>query len=369
MIRVNRIFLLATLALTGWASAARANLVENPSFELGEFVNDAFNYDLLEAGSDHLQGWTIVEEVAWALNPADGFQASDGAGFVDLSSFGSDSPNGAIEQVIATVPGTRYVVEVDQSGAVSQVLVDGAELALEAVGSTGDWVRQRGYFVAAAATATLRLANSSNSGIVFVDNVTVEVDDGVPELAGLSLKRSSVAGCKSVSGTVTLSSVAPAGGLVVTLSDDLASATAPVTVKVPEGKTSKNFSLKTIPVAVSEVGEVSATLGGTTLSQSLTVRPMALLSIALAPTSVVGGGVVAATAKLECKAGPGDILVELGSTNAAVANPAVPSVVVPAGTQSVPFTVTTAPVIKTTKPKIVGTANGVSKSRTLAVTP
>jgi hypothetical protein len=111
------------------------------------------------------------------------------------------------------------------------------------------------------------------------------------------------------------------------------------------------------------------TIGGDSLTQPLTVRPMALASIALAPTSVVGGNAVAGTVKLACKAGPGDILVELGSTNAAVANPTVPSVVVPAGTQTMPFSVMTAPVATTTKPKIRGSANGVTKSKTLTVTP
>jgi uncharacterized protein YpuA (DUF1002 family) len=73
--------------------------------------------------------------------------------------------------------------------------------------------------------------------------------------------------------------------------------------------------------------------------------------------------------KLECKSGPGPILVEFGSTLPAVAGTTVPNVLVPAGVQTASVTVTTSPVTATKKPKITGTANGLTKSKTLTVTP
>jgi hypothetical protein len=189
------------------------------------------------------------------------------------------------------------------------------------------------------------------------------------ELAGFTLKRSTVAGCKSVTGTVTLPSAAPPGGMPVTITETLASVNGPITVTVPAGASSKNFALKTKSVATDEEGTVSATLGGSTLSQNLTVRPMGMSSVSLTPNPAVGGNVVDATAKLECKAGPGPILVELSSSDAAVASPDVPSVVIPVGAQTAAFTVETAPVAAITKPKIIGKANGITKSKTLTVTP
>jgi len=104
-------------------------------------------------------------------------------------------------------------------------------------------------------------------------------------------------------------------------------------------------------------------------SQPLTVRPIGMLSVALTPTTVVGGLPVNGVAKLECKAGPGPILVEFGSTLPAVASTTVPNVLIPVGVQTAPVTVTTSPVAKTTKPKITATANGLTKSKTLTVTP
>jgi hypothetical protein len=112
---------------------------------------------------------------------------------------------------------------------------------------------------------------------------------------------------------------------------------------------------------------VSATLGSKTLSQSLTLRPVGMYSLSVVPSPVVGGLVATGTAKLECKAGPGPITVTLGSSNAVASVP--PSIVIPAGLQSGGFQVATTPVAVSTKAIISGTANGITKSRTLTVSP
>jgi len=178
-----------------------------------------------------------------------------------------------------------------------------------------------------------------------------------------------VAGCKSVSGKVTLSAPAPAGGVVVTLADTLAAATTPATVKLLEGATYKSFTVKTVAVDARQAGTVSATLGGTTLSQPLALRPMGMLSVALVPTKVAGTQPVAGTAKLECKAGPGPVTVNLASSQPTVAQPVAPAVVVSQGLQSASFDVTTSKVLAKTTASISGTANGITKARTLTVTP
>jgi hypothetical protein len=51
-------------------------------------------------------------------------------------------------------------------------------------------------------------------------------------LQSLTLKSDEVAGCKSVSGKVTLSAAAPAGGVVVTLSDTLAASVSPTVLNI-----------------------------------------------------------------------------------------------------------------------------------------
>jgi hypothetical protein len=157
--------------------------------------------------------------------------------------------------------------------------------------------------------------------------------------------------------------------VVVTLSDTLAAATAPASVKLLEGATSKNFTVKTVAVDSIQAGMVSATLGSATLSQPLTLRPMGMSSLALTPTTVAGTQPVVGTAKLECKAGPGPITVDLVSSDAAVAQPVAASIVVPQGVQSAPVEVTTSKVLVKARATISATANGRTKSKTLTVIP
>ena len=190
-----------------------------------------------------------------------------------------------------------------------------------------------------------------------------------PKIKTLTLKKTEIAGCLAVSGTIELYQPAPAGGIVVALSDTLASATLPATVKIAAGASSKGFSVKTTPVAARETGQVRATLSGSTLSQDLAVRPMTVASLSLTPGTVVGGATVQGAVKLECKAGPDPVPVQLSSSKPEAARPALPGVVAVVGQQTVGFTVNTFPVGAKAKPQIQATANGASKSKALTVTP
>ena len=84
---------------------------------------------------------------------------------------------------------------------------------------------------------------------------------------------------------------------------------------------------------------------------------------------VVGGKPVVGTAKLACKAGPGSLTVTLGSGNAAKASPVATEVVVPVGVQSVPFDVTTMPVLALTWVEITATVNGSEKEKYVTLDP
>jgi PKD repeat protein len=219
-------------------------------------------------------------------------------------------------------------------------------------------------------TINLTLTVTDARGIT--GSITKPVVIGEPGSAlaiqSLTLNQSEVAGCKSLTATVTISAPAPANGTVITLSDTLSAASAPATVTVLAGATMQTVWIKTAPVASSETGLFRATLGSVTLSQSLSVRPMGLLSVALAPNPAVGGNPIVGTAKLECVAGPGPVEVALASSNATVAHPVAASIVVPQGLQSTTFAVVTSPVLAKMTPSISGTANGITKARTLTVT-
>jgi hypothetical protein len=190
-----------------------------------------------------------------------------------------------------------------------------------------------------------------------------------PELLSLTLTQATVAGCKAVTGTVTVLHPAPPAGLVVKLSETLVSASSPATLSIAAGATNGTFMIATTPVTAHETGTVRATLGSTTRTRQLTVRPIGLVSLTFSTPTVVGGNKAIGTATLECKAAPGPITVDLGSSRPAVAYPVAPSISVPQGIKSAAFDVATNAVVSRTTATITGTANGIAKSNVLTITP
>jgi hypothetical protein len=96
---------------------------------------------------------------------------------------------------------------------------------------------------------------------------------------------------------------------------------------------------------------------------------MGLTSLTLSPTTVVGSNDVTGKATLECKAGPGPVMVDLASSKPGVVYPVAANISVPQGLQSQSFDVMTNPVLVKTSATISGTANGITKSKALNVTP
>ncbi len=91
------------------------------------------------------------------------------------------------------------------------------------------------------------------------------VHPNLPTLTGFSVSPTSVPGGTPATGTVTLGSPAPAGGVAVSLSSTLpGSASVPATVTVPAGATSASFTVTTFPVGIT-TAQLTATLGETTL--------------------------------------------------------------------------------------------------------
>ncbi len=98
-------------------------------------------------------------------------------------------------------------------------------------------------------------------------------------LQSVSVSRDSVAGGFDLTGSVTLSAVAPAGGAVVTLSAS-GPVSVPQSVLVPEGSASASFSVTTTAVSSPTAAAVAATYLGVTESASFTVDPVPIPVIA-----------------------------------------------------------------------------------------
>jgi hypothetical protein len=90
-------------------------------------------------------------------------------------------------------------------------------------------------------------------------------------IASINASSLSVVGGSSLTGSVTLSGVAPAGGASVVLSgtDPL---TVPATVMIPAGATIGSFAIATHAVSVTTSSTLNGSYGGTSVSLVLSVR-------------------------------------------------------------------------------------------------
>ncbi|MCI0535199.1 MAG: hypothetical protein L0Z50_08220 [Verrucomicrobiales bacterium] len=195
-------------------------------------------------------------------------------------------------------------------------------------------------------------------------------------LSSLSLSPTSLVGGNTSQGTVTLSSAAPSGGAVVTLSSSSPSvAPTPASVTITAGATSVTFIINTATVTTMNNATISATFSGTARTATLTVNPVppppppaSLSSLTLSPTSVTGGNTSQGTVTLSSAAPNGGALVTLSSSNPNAAT--VPaSATVTAGATTANFAVSTLNVTASTAVTISGSYNTVTRTVTLTVNP
>ena len=140
-----------------------------------------------------------------------------------------------------------------------------------------------------------------------------------------------MAGGTAATGTVVLNSAAPAGGLVVPLSDNSTAVTVPASVTVPAGATSATFPVNT---ERGDGGHHRHDLGHAGhdaerhAGGDAEPRPRPSTFVSLTTQNVVGGGSATGRVVLSAAALPGGAVVTLTSDSPAVTVPA--SVTVPA---------------------------------------
>jgi hypothetical protein len=208
------------------------------------------------------------------------------------------------------------------------------------------------------ATITAAIGVTSATGALGVNPVPV---------ASVSVSPNLVVGGTSTTGTVTLSAPAPAGGIVVTLSGNSASATVPASVTVGPGATSATFSIGTSAVSATTPITVTGSVQGSSASATFTIASPTVISVVLTPSSLTGGASSSGVVYLTGPAPTGGAVITVSSSDPASAS--VPTqVTAPAGASSVAFTVTTVPVIATTSVTItVAAAVGSPRNASLTV--
>jgi hypothetical protein len=198
---------------------------------------------------------------------------------------------------------------------------------------------------------------------IYYDGITF----GGPSI-GIAANPSVVVGTKPATATVTLASPAPVGGTTVTLSSsNSVVASVPASMTVPAGATTAVVPITTTAVAASTAVTLTA-VSGATWTTTVTVLPLGVAGVSLAPKSLVGGGTSTATVTLTGNAPAGGVTVWLASSDPATASVPV-SVVVPAGVSTATFTVTTHPVAAATSAAISVALVGTTAAAAITVTP
>jgi hypothetical protein len=102
------------LSLPSLTTSAQ-NLVQNPSFESGDFDNRGDGFEILPSGSVAITGWTVINDsIAWGTIPnsaagTNQINPFDGAFFLDLQGDGIfNAPYGGVSQTLLTVPDQVY---------------------------------------------------------------------------------------------------------------------------------------------------------------------------------------------------------------------------------------------------------------------
>jgi len=188
----------------------------------------------------------------------------------------------------------------------------------------------------------------------------------LPAVSAVTLNTTSVAAGTSAQGTVTLTAPAPAGGAAISLSSsDPAIATVQTPVTIAAGSTSAAFAVAGVTAGTTSITASLNGSRGQSPTLTVTAERVALASISVGASSVVGGHTVSGAVTLTAAAPAGGAVVSLSSADPIMV-PA--SVTVPTGSTTATFTILTRAVGGTISSTIVGAYGGTSASTTLSVT-
>ncbi|HET7434438.1 MAG TPA: RHS repeat-associated core domain-containing protein [Thermoanaerobaculia bacterium] len=191
-------------------------------------------------------------------------------------------------------------------------------------------------------------------------------------IASLTLAKSSVVGTNLVTGTVTLTDAAPAGGVEVELSSsDIAAASLPPTITVAAGVRQGTFVIETHLVSTTTALTITAVHATTTKTAALSVLPPGgnfVSGLTVTPAFIVGGSTASAVVTLAFAAnesGGAEVTLTSDTTALIVA----PSVKVHNNSTSAALTVSTTSVSTPVAATISASYGGVLQRVRIVVAP
>jgi hypothetical protein len=273
------------------------NLNDNTNYELGTaFTSDIFGQITAvrfwkassETGTHVGKIWsatgTLLASVTFVNETASGWQQQ------------------ALDTPLDIAAATTYVVSVNTGNAFYVATNNG--LASQVVnGNLRSVVGNNGVFGSSGQFPT----NTGSHANYFRD---IFFTPSANSLLSVSLSPSSVVGGSSSTGTVMLSSPAPAGGVTVTLTSDNPGVTVPASVTVAAGNTTATFPVNTTAVGTSTSATISGSYNGLQ-SAILTISRPALMTMSFSPATVAGGSSSVGTLALTGPAPAGGAVVTL----------------------------------------------------------
>ena len=220
------------------------------------------------------------------------------------------------------------------------------------------------FSVTTAAVSALDIATITASTGQGSATGSLTINPPIP--TSLTLSPTSVSGGSLSTGTVTLSTPAPMGGVAVDLSSNFSFVTVPGSVIVTGGSTQASFTVSTSPVSSTSPATITATVGGSSATATLTVTPPTLTDLSFSPASIAAGLSSTGTVTLSGKAASGGVTVGLSSVSSNVVIPS--TVVVSAGSSSGTFTVQTLTVATQSRSVVTASLSGITKGATLTIT-
>ena len=206
---------------------------------------------------------------------------------------------------------------------------------------------------------TVTISAMTSNGVPQTETFVIKA----PTVTSLALNATEVNGGSGTTGTVTISSPAPAGGFLIDMSSNDSAITVN-DVTVAEGDTSASVTVSTTPVSSEVAGVITADHDGTSATANLTVRSHEVTDVSLTSGTLKGGSSTTGTVTLSRAAPAGGLTVDLSSNDAAAS---VSNVTFAEGETSKGFTVTTSPVNADVTATITATYGTSSDSTNLTV--
>ncbi|HEX8650792.1 MAG TPA: hypothetical protein VF708_08115 [Pyrinomonadaceae bacterium] len=215
------------------------------------------------------------------------------------------------------------------------------------------------------------IGNSIQNGVQNSSDFAIARLNGDPvatSIDSLALAPSNAPGSPAnLTGTIKINAPAPPEGLIVTLESTNGAASVPARIRIPAGKSTQDFTIKTTPMLTLQSGNLIARMGKSIKSTPLVVQPLGVASLTLNPSTVDGSKPVTGVVTLNAPAPEGGMLVQLSSRNPGVVSPVASSITIPAGARVKSFTLRVAGTASGRTAVVTATANGVSKSAVLTV--